>query len=269
MTRSRYFIAVGLLFVRLAVGAQEHSTDAKPSEPAPSPEVKQSGWRRHFVITSKDAVRLYEGSEITRLSDSADEKFLLVRDEGHGDFIIRNVWNFKTQTVQHRISDLQDRAFFQLSYKMPFTSRTRLETLAEARLTPGLLSPASTLLKLETNGGTWEGFEADWQGNPAQLRELRHGIRSTLNGFILEAIERGRGLLFSTMEGSAFFTILGRYAVYGTNLTDDAEADPDLSPSRTATPNCEFDNAFGFPCSEKQKSFLKKAADEGTVVEMY
>ena len=179
------------------------------------------------------------------------------------------MWNFETQTVQHRISDLKDRAFFQLSYKMPFTSRTRLETLAEARLTPGLLSPASTLLKLETNGGTWEGFEADWKSNPAQLRELRHGIRSTLNSFILEAIERGRGLLFSTMEGNTFFSILGRYAVYGTNLTDDAGADPDPVPSHAATPNCEFDNAFGFPCSEKQKAFLKKAADEGTIVEMY
>jgi hypothetical protein len=251
--------AVALLLLALPLGVA-HGREGD------SAERKESGWRRHFVITSADGARLYEGTEITRLTDITDEKHILVRDEGHGDFVIRKVWNFETQTVHHRISDLKDRTFLQLSYKMPFTSRTRLDTLAEARDNPAILPQVMTVMTLETNGGTWEGSESEWLQDPNRLRALRHSVRATLNSFIIEAIERGRGLLFSTTAGHAFFAILGRYAVYD---TDGEEADADLLPARAAPPNCAFDDAFGYPCTEKQKAFIRKTSKNGEFAEEY
>lgn len=146
------------------------------------------------------------------------------------------------------------------------TSRTRLETLTEARANP-LPEGVRTIIRLETNGGIWEELESD--GDPLiQLRSLRQSIRASLDRFLLEAIERGRGLLFSTIEASTFYLQLRSFVVYDTRDAEGA-IDDDLMPVRGAAPDCAFDAAFGYACSAKQKERVAKAAKDGVVLDVY
>lgn len=261
---------VALLFLVMVVPASSYG-QAEPKERVPSAEPRQSERRRHFEILGTDGASLYEGTEIVRVGELSEEKLVLVRDNGFGDFVLRWAWDFRRQVVDHRISDVKDRSFLQSSSKSPFTSRTRSETMAEAGRNPSL-TRVNALLKLETNGGVWEGMESEWLGDARALRSLRHSLRVSLDPFIMEAIERGRGLLFATTEGEGFFLLVGRYAVYDTSL-DKAGAekseDPPTLDSKTAAPNCDFDQAFGFPCSDEQKERLKKAAQNRVIPETY
>ena len=211
--------------------------------------------RRHLELRAKDGTRLYEWTEILRLSDRRTENHMPVRDEGHGDFVLHHISSFETQTTQYRISDVKDRAFLQLSFKLPTTSKTLAETLTETRDNAGLMD-ARTVVKVETNGGVWEDIESRGE-ELIELRALRHTIRGTLDRFLLEAIERGRGLLFSTSEASAFYLMLRGYIVYDTRGHEQA-IDDDGVVSLEAPPNCAFDAALGYPCSDEQKERIKR-----------
>ena len=65
---------------------------------------------------------------------------------------------------------------------------------------------------------------------------------------------------FSTNEGHIFYEFIGQYVVYD---KVDAEArTPEAESAKTAAPDCTFDEAFGYPCSEKQLACVAKAAKE-------
>lgn len=60
--------------------------------------IKAQEMRQHFDIKAPEEVTLYEFTTILRLSDEIDESVVLVRDEGHGDYLLRHTWSFPTQT---------------------------------------------------------------------------------------------------------------------------------------------------------------------------
>lgn len=219
--------------------------------------------RRHFGITGPTGNVLYEVTEIIRVSDTVDSSYLLVRDEGHNDLVMRNAWTFADQKVVSRISDVKDRTFVQVSYTMPFQSKTRLKTLEEAR-TNRQLQQLPSILRFETNGGEWAGVETDWDEH-VQIRRLRHDMRQTIDFSLLESIERMRGTLLSTPDGEKFFPLLVRFIVYDSG-TDSAQ---EGLKTRDEKPDCGFDASFGYPCSEKQKERVAKAAKSDTLLKRY
>lgn len=228
------------------------------SEPA-----KVMEYRRHFQIVAAKDVVMYKFTDLTRVADDVDENLYLVHDEGYGDFIMRRTWSFPEQTITHRISDIKDGAFIQYTYKTSLTSRTRRETLAEGRENPQLLD-TPVAVTLETNGGKWEAIDTDWN-DEAELRRLRNAIRQSLDFRLLEGIERMRGSVFATPVGEVFYVHIGRLVLY-----DHANNTPIGSmKSRDAAPDCAFDAAFGFKCSEKQEKRVTQAAKKGLVLNSY
>jgi hypothetical protein len=218
---------------------------------APKSEVRET--RKHFVVFAGDEI-LYEITEITRVSDALSAGYLLIRDTGHGDFVVRDTWTFEDQLAIHRMSDVKDRTFVQVSFSMPFVSKTRLDTMNEARENPPQ-HPA--ILKLETNGGRWDGVETDWS-EYRQIRQLRRDLRRTVDFSLVEAIERMRGTLIG-LPGLAidpFFKQLARYVVYDSE-SDELQKDVQI---RDAKPDCDFDASLGFPCSAIQRERAAKAA---------
>jgi hypothetical protein len=221
--------------------------------------------RNHFRVGGADGANLYVITEIIRLSDDLNESHLLIRDEGHGDFVMKSVWAFQTQEITHRLSDLKDRNFVQSTSKMPFTSKTRVETLAEARQNPMLVdTPAA--VRIETNGGVWEGIHTDWD-EYGRLRQFRHDLRQTIDPFLLEAMERMRGTVFTGVSGlpDAFYARVARFVVYDQR----SDETPVSVKQAELTPDCQFDESFGYPCSEKQLERVRQAAKEGTSLSNY
>jgi hypothetical protein len=213
--------------------------------------------RHHYQLLGPERAILYDVTEVTRSSELTSEHYILVRDEGHGDFVLRQIWTFEDQTSSLRISDVKDRAFIQTSAKLPFTSKTRSEMLDEIRANPSL-SDLPSVVKIETNGGRWDGIERDWD-EQAPLRAFRRQLRQTTDFHLLEGIERMRGTIFTTDGAAMFYSIVARFVIY--DATNDAAA-PKVT-TRDSAPDCDFDAAFGFPCSAKQRERVVNAAREG------
>lgn len=232
------------------------------AEPQPPAEVREH--RSHFEIVAQEGPVLYQFTEVSRTSDTLSEEYVLVRDVEHGDFVLRQRWSFGDQVMTRRLSDLEDRVFVQLTMQSPFTSKTRKETLAESRRHPSIkMTPA--IIKLETNGGRWDAVETEWEDAVA-LRQFRYRLRASVDGFLLEAVERLKGMPIDTTAIGAFFDILGHLIVYGPPSAEPAAAG---TKRQTAAPDCAFDAHFGFPCSAKQLDRIKKAAASGTTMPFY
>jgi hypothetical protein len=227
-------------------------------------ENRQSDFRRHFEVIGPAGDVLYEVTEIIRLADDTHSSFMLVRDTGHGDFVMRNVWTFENQVAITRISDLKDRAFVQMAATMPFQSKTRLETMAEAKGNPWY-AEVPLVVKMETNGGRWDSLETDIKESQ-MLRRIRHDLRRTVDFFLPEAIERMRDSLFGIAEGEPYLAMLARYVIYDVGSEDASQVG---IKTGDAIPNCGFDQSFGFPCTEKQKERVAKAAKSGIPVPRY
>jgi hypothetical protein len=222
-------------------------------------------FRRHFQYFDREKVPHYEATVVVRMSEEQDERFVLIHDEGNGDFILSKVWTFGDQRSTSRLSDIKGRTYIQVSYKLPLTGTTRTETMAEARKNPDLTKVPS-VVTLETNGGRWEGLETDWD-SAARLRDFRRQVRQTIDFSLIETMERMRGTFFATDEGSYFYTAVCRFALYDIDLGD---AEPPATVEGTAAaPKCSFDQRFGFPCSEKQRTRVEKADAEKRLLEHY
>lgn len=254
-----------------AVPPQQEPSNPPPAPEPPATEPENNARvtlerRQHFgIVGSGKDLLVYEYTDILRISDKVDESVVLLRDVGHGEFLLRKTWNYEDQTVTYRLSDVKDRVFVQRQYRTPFTSKTRLETLAEARRNPGL-AEGPVIVTLETNSGRWDGMESDWDEHTA-LREHRHNVRQTFDQSLLEAIERMRGTFFTTPIGQLFYLQIGRFIIY--------EATKDIDPLATdltvrdLEPDCDFDSAFGYRCSEKQLARIAAALKEKKLLTKY
>lgn len=252
-----------------AAQAEEPDAEAVQAEEEPEAQTEKKiaplEYRRHFRVIDREQEQLYEATLIARISEEKDENYLLIHDEGHGEFIIRKVWTFENQQSVSRMTDIKNRSFIQASYIFQLSSKTRSDTHAEARRNP-LLMDVPAILTLETNGGRWEGLDRDWN-DAARLRQLRHQVRQTVDFSLLEATERMRGTLFAIdSDASFFYATVCKYVVYGTSRDETTEDDEGSSSSGMKAldiaPNCDFDKQFGFPCSAKQLERVKKAAAE-------
>jgi hypothetical protein len=229
----------------------------------PAPRKPPAEWRRHFVLRdSKAATVHYEVTEVVRLTDDSDSNHLLVNDTEHGQYILERRAEWADKEASYTIRDLSGRAYVKAAFKVTqFAAKTRDGMLREAAEQPDLKF-LPTLLTLTTNGGEWRSVDTDardWE----RLRQMRHSVRRTVPADLLEAIERMRGTIFATSEGSIFYDIVGEYLVY-----QNGDEGLQLEQVRTA-PNCDFDKSFGHPCSERQQKKVEAAAEKGERLEHY
>jgi hypothetical protein len=219
--------------------------------------------RRHFVLRHNQAQTVhFELTEIIRMSDEWSHTSLLVRDVGHGEVICEHRLSFAEHEASESISDVSGKAFIRSSSATPWTSKTRKRTMEEAARNPAL-ADMLTPVTITTPGGEWRSIdqeEKDWQ----RLRELRHSVRATVPFFLLEAAERMRGTVFSTVTGKSCYLLVGKYLVY----EPDDESSLQLEEV-TAAPDCAFDKAFGYPCSAQQLKRVEAAEKRGEVLDRY
>ena len=221
--------------------------------------------RNRYNVVSADKRVQYEMAEVMRLSDTEESITVLVRDVATGDrYVLQRLKSYTEQTVVYKISDPKGESSIQTSFSLPFTKRTRLEALQEARDNPQLAAEP-VIVTIETNGGTWSGVSTTWD-EWAELRKLRHDIRSVTSFYLLEGIERMRGSVFAQPSAQAFDTIVARFVVYDTDTTGKEDAG---LQSVVVMPDCDFDESFGFPCTDAQQKIVRKARESGKVPQRY
>jgi hypothetical protein len=219
--------------------------------------------RHHYILRDADAVIHFEVTTISRSSEQATHETVLVRDPTHGDAILQHIATFSDMEVSFSISDVKKRDYIRSSFKLPFNARTRSGMLEESARQPQLQrTPA--LLTITTNGGEWRGVDSEW-GQWQKLRTLRHSIRPTLSFYLLEIVERMRGSVFATHPADTFYDFVGKYVVY--DVGDELRL-PDLKET-VEQPDCSFDKAFGYPCTDEQAQKVRAAEAAGQVLANY
>ena len=223
----------------------------------------QTELRSRSNVVGTDKRVHYELAEIVRLSDSDEANIVLVRDAATGDrYVLERLRSYTRKTSTWIIRDPKGEAAIQTRFPLPFAAKTRQEVLEEARENPALAS-VPTILTIETNGGTWSGLETSWD-EWSELRKVRHDIRRATSFHLLEGIERMRDSVFAQPAGQGFYDLVAKFVVY------DADDPPDARlRSVRAMPNCDFDRAFGFPCSDAQQKRVRKAMERGQVPDRY
>lgn len=245
---------------------------ASPNDPPPQPVSRPAGFetasgstelRKHVVYRHpKDHRVLFEVTYITRSSEELSHSIVLVDDNGHGRILMENTYTYADQRVSYQISDVQRKDWVRAWFRMPYTATTRTQTREQSAASPQLgMTPV--LIHLETIGGTWSGLESEldeWQ----RLREIRHSIRPTISFYVLEAIERMRGALFSSADASTYEQMIAQYVVFQSDHEAILEVEEVPAP-----PACDFDKSFGFACSEAQLGRIKAAAEQGKRLPRY
>jgi hypothetical protein len=222
---------------------------------ADTPPRREVTVRHHVELNDKRGMLYYKATIVDELSDERSRTRILVRDLPFGDYVLSRVRSFADQTTVISIADVQDKSFVRVTYKWPFTSKTRDETLAEARRHPELMD-APTIVTLETNGGKWEAVETEWRSFERR-RELQTQVRQSMNTTLLEGIERMRGMVFPADDFKVFADLITTYVLHGTA----GEVQQGLIAT-PAHPDCTFDKSFGVPCSDKQLAHIQKADEE-------
>jgi hypothetical protein len=225
-----------------------------PAETVPAP-VKEH--REHYDLRDADGLVHYEITDISRISDDLYENFVLVRDPDHGSFLLISRLSWADGQSSHSLTDIRQKDYIRVSFAMP----TRAKTVEQAIAEGVLLAPV--ILTLTTNGGEGAGVDTEWK-EWSKLRTLRHSVRRTVPFYLLEALERMRGAVLTTVAAPNFYNLIGRLVLY------DTQDEPQLRLENVEQPPaCDFDKSFGYPCSAAQLKRIRKAQDSGKPLSSY
>lgn len=166
--------------------------------------------------------------------------------------------SYATQSTEKSIRSVKGDAYVTARVKLPFTGKTRDEVLGEFRQNPDLFSVMNEQLEIATNGGLLRVADAEFklQARLQTTRRLRQMIRPDL----LETIERASTSILATEFADLIRAEISDFVLY---RTDCAGSAPSVS---NALPDCAFDEAFGFPCSNEQSARAKEAMKSGDTV---
>jgi hypothetical protein len=216
--------------------------------------------RRHFVATTQKGATLYEVTVITRTKPDEDQHVVLIEDAEGNDYQLTHIRSYLKQETEYELRDVRRKTWVKTIYAYPFKSRTRDETIAEAKASPRLDIP----LTVETPAAARTAKESEWK-EVDNARQWTGEIRESLDPVFVEAIERMRGGLFvgeAIMEN--FCHIVVRYVLHANDCSNAGNMD-----LRPAQPDCLFDASMGFACSEKQKQRVSDAVDSGKELTHY
>lgn len=216
--------------------------------------------RHHFAASDKRIGATYRVTEIFGMpNDTEDRHTFLVEDTVAGDrLLLTQLRDYLKQTGSYEIMDLQTKERVTATVQYPYKSVTRKETIEEMRnLDVSTLTPQITI---ELSGVSAPVVESEWEG--AQGRERRSALRRGATAQFLERMERLRPLLGSRGSLSSFCAALLKFVLYH-------EACNGPVAFVAAAPDCDFDRAFRYSCSDKQKARVKAAAAEKKILGAY
>jgi hypothetical protein len=234
-------------------------------------EEKVTESRRHFTISRADGVPLGRATVVHRSAPTWHRSVVLFRASTGDELVLENPTDYEAKTMAWTIRNVKGDAWITARVVLPFSGTTEAEALAEFQNTETrifeLMRPE---LEFETNAGSWKGSEAEWAGD-ARL-EITKQLRMGTPFDLLETIERSVDSAFVNLSDVGLDVadeitheepLILQYLLYRPRCGRDA------SKAEFAVPDCDYDESFGFPCSEKQLARVKTAKETREVPERY
>jgi hypothetical protein len=219
-----------------------------------------NGFRRHTALRAADGTALYLITDIIRPEAEVSEHTILIEDQTlHERFIYRSRTDLPKHLAMCEISDVAGKKFVRRSYPfvVPSAATTLPGVIADLHANPKLYETVEAVLTFETP--SFSEKVTDRALKDAKTRQtLISNIRESLDPHFLESLElmryRGFGASHAAWAIKATvdeFLFHGEYV--GAEKAHETEEAPD----------CGFDKAFGFACSEAQLEKIEKARSEG------
>jgi hypothetical protein len=234
------------------------STLLAAAQPAPAQEV-----RRHFTVAVAGR-ELYEFTTVNQLSEREDVTLILLRDHRGGLFVFRRTWTYEGQHQVNEIIDTARRATISVEFDYPYPWKTRSEMIAALRKDSTLMDLADVEATVTTPTAMRTAKESAWASDPDAV-EWRAELRDGMPSGTLDLLERMRAHgLFDHEAFQIFWYNIVRKLLYAERCKTDAHA-----VIRAAVPDCTFDKAFGYGCSERQRERLAKAEKDSRLLKEY
>lgn len=217
-------------------------------------------FRRHFDASTRNGTPLYEVTVVTRTKQDEDQHIVLIEDTEGNDYRLTHTRSYFKQETEYEFRDVKRKTWVRTTYAYPYKSRTRDETIAEAKASPKL----DIQLTVETPAAARTAKESDWQ-HAENARQWTGEIRESLDPAFVEAMEKMRGgLLIGEPILENFCHIVVRYVLHANDCSNTSHME-----LRPAQADCLFDASLGFACSEKQKQRVSEAIAERRQLTQY
>jgi hypothetical protein len=217
--------------------------------------------RKHYEIRSTvaSASPHYLVTEIATKSRDAQARRIYLVQDSNGDRLVLTLTNHRVhgETVAE-ITDLATNEFVRAV--VPIVRQERA-TVSAAPADPGAAAPTNPApILVELNGATARLDRND--SRSSEWRESRSTLRRAATSDFLERLERLRAITVPGHELADFCGSLLRYILYN----EACAATIMIAPLQ---PDCAYDAAFRYPCSDKQKLLIKRAAAQRTTLVVY
>jgi hypothetical protein len=238
---------LSVLSLVLASGGLAQSTATQPPHET----------RQHYEIKSPSGIDDYTITRIIRDSEVRDGVQVLIRNALGTRFIVTRTGDYEHQRSTYEIRDLETKDVLRVQYSKPFTSKTRTATIEEAHKSPALMDADQPFEISTTSDATVTGLYSHWR-DPETARRWRSQIRQMLTPDFIEQLEiMQSSALFDAPLLEAIDKLLMQYVLYRTDCQVPSQLHVQL-----IVPDCKFDAAFGYACSDKQTERASNAAEK-------
>ncbi|MEA2570738.1 MAG: hypothetical protein QOI24_2739 [Acidobacteriota bacterium] len=206
-------------------------------------ELPQRTLRRHTSVRDADQQTLFLITEIMHVDPERTENTVLIEDETqHERFIYRSGFDPVKKRSLIEFSEDSGKQFIRRVYDVDF---------------------ATPVMTFEAPSFSLRVTGADLK-QPKSRRALTSQIRETLEPHFLESLELMRfGGLRTSNAASSFYDTLGTVLFHGEC------APPENAHEVEEPPDCGFDKAFGFPCSDAQLETIARSKRDGRTLRAY
>jgi hypothetical protein len=214
--------------------------------------------RHHYDATSRRIGASYRVTEIFSMpNETEDRRIFLLEDNEAGDrVLLTETRDYLRQTDSYEILDLQTKERIAAIVQWPYKSATRNETIEEMRAAPAVDPP----ITLESGGVSVSARESEWE--TPNGRERRSSLRRAATSQFLERLERMRPIIGASGMLTSFCAALLKFVLYHEACNGPIRFEP-------APPDCDFDAAFRYKCSDAQKARVRQAAESKTLLRSY
>jgi hypothetical protein len=180
-------------------------------------------------------------------------RLYLIEDSGDR-LTFADIRDYLNQTSVLEVRDTQTKEYVRATVSLPFKSRSRTATAQEARENPDVLKDFDPATTLELNGASAVAKDSEWPR--AASRDKRSTLRRAASAQFIERLERLRPIAGGAGQFDPLCARLLRYILYNEPCALSVTAED-------AFGDCDFDAAFGYPCTERQKDRLKTTVAAG------
>jgi hypothetical protein len=224
-------------------------------QPSAARPARNNETRKHFLLRSDSGLDDYEVTVVDQISEERLRVIGLVLDKNGKRYSLTWDRDFVQQTSSRQIRLLGgDDEFLRYTMYLPFTAKTRTATMAEAHAYPELTSRPDKFEFAGPNDSRLNGEDRFWD-DPDTALEWRKRIRAMVPPSFLESLEMLQVSGLFRFGSFTDYAIVMPMILYRTEC-ESAVAEPEVVPR---PPRCDFDDAFGFGCSDAQKERAEKA----------